>query len=388
MTLAVAFVAEGDANTPDCWSGSGKAFVEALRRLDVRVDVYDAELKSWPRALGAILSFHPDRRRWRQRFGLGAANFHLRSARVNRLLAATRLRYDAIIQIGGTFAVSAALRPRAGYVLYCDANLAFARRGAPFSGASTLHPAELEGVATRERRVYDAANRIWTMSRALARSFHDDFGQPTDKLVTIYAGVNNPPTPSAAPRTAPMILFVGKDHARKGSAVLLEAFDIVRRSIPDAELHFVGGVPPRSERPGVVAHGVLSRATPAGRASLDRLFGTASVFCLPSRYEPFGIAFAEAMLAGLPCIGTRQWAMPEIIADGETGWLVEDGSVDELARVLIDALTHPERCIDMGAKGRDRALNRFTWDLVAQRAVDDLRRIVGSDPRGPAEVRS
>ena len=377
MSLTVAFVAEGDANTSDCWSGSGERFVRALRDRGVKVDIYDAEVRSWTRALMALLSFHPSRDRWRQRYGLGPIPFHARSARVNSLLRRAAVPYDAVIQIGGTFEVSAAHRPAGGYVLYCDANLAFARRGAPFSAASRLHAGELAGVARRERRVYDAADRIWTMSDELARCFRDDFGQPSEKLVTIYAGVNNPASPPTQARTAPMILFVGKDHARKGSAVLLTAFAQIRAVVPDAELHFVGGVPPGADLPGVTTHGVVSRATPAGRALLDRLFATATVFCLPSRYEPFGIAFAEAMLAGLPCVGTDRWAMPEIIVDGETGWLVPDGSSDELARVLVRMLQDPEGSARMGAQGRKRALARFTWDLVAQRAHADLCALLG-----------
>jgi glycosyltransferase involved in cell wall biosynthesis len=78
------------------------------------------------------------------------------------------------------------------------------------------------------------------------------------------------------------------------------------------------------------------------------------------------------MSAGLPCIGTAKWAMPEIIDDGETGWLVPDGDVEELARVLIAALQHPALCQRMGANARERALARFTWEGVAARAASDL----------------
>jgi glycosyltransferase involved in cell wall biosynthesis len=260
-------------------------------------------------------------------------------------------------------------------VLYCDSNLAYALRGTPYSGASRLPRKELDGVLHRERRVYDAADRIWTMSDALARSFREDFKQPPEKMATIYAGANNPPSPIRVPGAAPRILFVGKDHERKGSATLLEAFDLVRRAVPDAELHLVGGIPPDSARPGVITHGIISRATVDGQRSLDQLFGSARVFCMPSRYEPFGIAFVEAMLAGLPCVGTRAWAMPEIIEDGETGWLVPDGSISELASVLITALRDPASSARMGALGRDRALRYFTWERVASLALEDLSRL-------------
>jgi glycosyltransferase involved in cell wall biosynthesis len=279
-----------------------------------------------------------------------------------------------VIQVGATFEVSESARRGAPYIVYCDSNLAYARRGAPFSGASRLNRRELEGGLRREQRVYDAADRIWSWSDSLARSFRDDFDQPAAKIATIYAGANFLPSPMRAVRKLPGILFIGKDHERKGSAVLLQAFELVRRSVPNAELHLVGGMPPGIERPGVVAHGIVAPATPAGRRLFDELFAQASVFCMPSRYEPFGVAFIEAMLAGLPCVGTNAWAMPEIIDDGKTGWLVPDGSVDDLARVLVAALRDPSACARMGALARERSLAQFTWERVATRALADLER--------------
>ncbi len=376
MSPTVAFIAEGDANTADCWSGSGQKFVEALREAGVRVDVYDAALRSWPRAVAAVLSYHPTRARWRQRYGLGAVPFLARSARVSRALAARAVRYDAVIQVGATFAIGVAPRREAPYILYCDSNLAYSKRGAPYSAAGRLSDREFKSALKREQGIYDAADRIWVMSDALAQSFRTDFAQPAEKIVTIYAGTNNPPSPVRPARKLPRILFIGKDHERKGSGVLLQAFELVRRAVPDAELHMVGHAPVESERPGVVAHGVLSRATPAGRTLLDELFGSASIFCMPSRYEPFGIAFVEAMNAGLACVGTTGWAMPEIIEDGKTGWLVPDGAVDELARVLVAGLRDPSLCARMGARGRERARARFTWERVAARAVADLQAVL------------
>jgi starch synthase len=376
MSPTVAVFAEGDANTADCWSGSGQKFVQALREAGVRVDVYDAALRSWPRAVAAVLSYHPARARWRQRYGLGAIPFLAKSARVARALDAHTVRYDATIQIGATFAISAAARRHAPYVLYCDSNLAYSRRGAPYSAASRLSDREFKSALKREKEVYDAADRIWVMSDALAQSFRTDFRQPAEKVVTIYAGMNNPPNPVPDARRFPRILFVGKDHERKGSAVLLAAFEFVRRAVPDAELHLVGRRPDASDPAGVVAHGVVSRGTLEGRTLLDGLFASSSIFCMPSRYEPFGIAFVEAMSAGLPCVGTREWAMPEIIDDGETGWLVADGAVEELARILVEALRDPSKCAAMGARGRERARARFTWERVATRAVADLRSIL------------
>ena len=106
------------------------------------------------------------------------------------------------------------------------------------------------------------------------------------------------------------------------------------------------------------------------------------MFCLPTRYEPFGVSFVEAMLAAVPCVGTRSWAIPEIVEEGQTGWLVPDGDVTALADTLRQALGNQKKCAEMGRRGRERALAMFTWDRVADRALEDLNQIVaGTKPR-------
>src|SRR5437763_345024 len=202
-----AFVAEGDANTADCWSGSGRSFVQALRRSGLDVDVYNAELSSWSRAVAAGLTYHPRRDRWRQRYILGGVPFAARSAAVGRALTKAGVLYEAIIQVGATFEVRKSSRLRAEYILYCDSNLAYARRGAPFSAASRLTMRELRPALAREQRIYDSATRIWTMSDALASSFVSDFAQPAGKMKTIYAGPNNIPSSSGTRKSRKRILF-------------------------------------------------------------------------------------------------------------------------------------------------------------------------------------
>ena len=76
--------------------------------------------------------------------------------------------------------------------------------------------------------------------------------------------------------------------------------------------------------------------------------------------------------------------MPEIIADGETGWLVPDGVVDALALALLEALRNPARSKAMGARGRDRVLAHFTWAHVAKRLIDDLESVRAEPARAPA----
>jgi glycosyltransferase involved in cell wall biosynthesis len=377
--MRILLLAEGDAETRDSWSGSAKSLVDALRRRGAAVRCVNLELRTWRRAWVALRSFSPNKRRWRWRYHLGGAAFRHRSARANAMLARHYGDWDAVIQIGAPVSLRADAAGNIPYVIYSDANALFARRGSPFSGLSSLDDRTIDELARREKQVYDAATRIWTMSRALAASFSSDFGQSSEKIRTIYAGPNldtsgderEGPGPRAAERP-PSILFVGKDYERKGLRVLVEAFAQVRDQVPGATLEVVGANPAWAAQPGVVLHGFVPSATPEGANTLRRLYREATVFCLPTRYEPFGVSFVEAMLAGVPCVGTRAWAIPEIIEDGRTGWLVPQGDVAALGKALEQALRHPNESAEMGRRGRERALREFTWDRVAERALEDL----------------
>lgn len=374
--LRLAFVAEGDANTRDCWSGCAKGFVTALRNLGVDVTAVDAEPKSWTRRLLALRTVRPNVRSWRAAYAFGGAAFRTRSALALAGVRPLLEDVDAVIQAGATFSIPGA-DLGLPVVVYLDANVRMAERGLEHSFVRHVSASGRERMAAREREVYHAAAAVWTFSGFAARSIVDDFEVPADRVKAIYAGPNSVPVaveenrPTSGP---PRVLFVGRDYRRKGLDILLAAFARVKPRVPDAELHVVGVSLPRPG-PGVFYHGFVPWDNPEGRQLIQELFGTATVMCMPSRYEPFGVAFVEAMHVGVPCIGTNQWAMPEIIDHGTTGWLVPDGDVSALARTLTEALQDRSRSAQMGEAARRRARQMFTWESAAGRAVEHLARM-------------
>jgi starch synthase len=115
------------------------------------------------------------------------------------------------------------------------------------------------------------------------------------------------------------------------------------------------------------------------RHELCTVLSAATTFVCPSVYEPLGIVNLEAMACGAAVVGTATGGIPEVVVDGVTGRLVpieqvQDGTgtpidpqrfVDDLARVLIDVVTDPERARAFGAAGRARAANDFSWPSIA-----------------------
>jgi glycosyltransferase involved in cell wall biosynthesis len=146
----------------------------------------------------------------------------------------------------------------------------------------------------------------------------------------------------------PRILFIGGDFHRKGGDDLLAVWrDGGFGARATLELvtswDLPGDLPPGvSQTRGVKPHS----------AQWVRGWADADAFVLPTRNEAFGLVFQEAAAAGLPSIGTRHNAIPEIIRDGETGLLISPGDRQALAAALDTLIAAPELRHSMGSRGR------------------------------------
>lgn len=187
-----------------------------------------------------------------------------------------------------------------------------------------------------------------------------------------------------------VIVQVSRVDPMKGQAVLLDALAELRDRT-DWACWIVGGAQRRSElaheahlRRRASALGVASRVRFLGqRSDVAELLASADLFCQPNTApEAFGISFVEALYHGLPVVGSRLGATPEIV-DGSCGVLVEPGSPRSLAHALAELLDHPERRTALGAGGPARA--RMLCDPQAQvRRLADLFRDVARGGRNAA----
>ena len=106
-----------------------------------------------------------------------------------------------------------------------------------------------------------------------------------------------------------------------------------------------------------------------GRTDIRDWLERADVFVHTSRWEGFGIVLLEAMLAGLPVVATRVSAVPEVVADGETGLLVEPGDDTGLAEALGALLSDRARAAALGEAGRERARDEFSVARMTERTL-------------------
>jgi starch synthase len=188
----------------------------------------------------------------------------------------------------------------------------------------------------------------------------------------------------------PYALFVGRVTRQKGLSLLLRAAPQVD---PRHQLVVCAGAPDtpeieeevtalaarvRSERGGLVwIEGMVPRP------ELVHLLSGASVFVCPSVYEPFGLVNLEAMACETAVVASRVGGIPEIVVDGETGYLVDldeadpEGFARALAGRIEEVLDDPPLAARMGAAGRARVLERFTWPAIADQTVELYGSLLG-----------
>lgn len=352
-----------DPNSPATWSGIGLFLLNAMRNAGI---LDHAEGIRVPRIYNNLLlvkNFHPRRAVWRTHYYFDP-DYRSALTRAARHISSTS---PFLLQIGHMFSLPDAF-PQRKCISYHDGNLPERlKSGFGFEGVSKRR---IDQALRYEEETAGQMTAIFTFSEYLRQSFISDYHVPPERVFNVGGGINLTDIPSVDPQknySIPRILFIGVEFIRKGGPQLLEAFHLVRSSLPGAELHIVGPSKLENPPPGVVFHGRLSKSDPAQKQKLESLFRDATLFVLPSLYEPFGIAPLEAMLYQIPCLVTDDWAFRETVTSGFNGDLVPKGSVEGITTKLLQLLSNPECLAKMGQNGRDLVLRKYTWSAVADR---------------------
>ncbi len=185
-----------------------------------------------------------------------------------------------------------------------------------------------------------------------------------------FLGIPRPPL-AGPPRDAiTRFIFFGRYVPSKGVADALEVLGRLRAE-GQADLEFRmmgqgdrGWVRGLAEKFGVAEQ--VTIGTAVGDADLRAALEWADVALMPSHAEAFGLSIAEAQAAGLPVIAYAAGSVPEVVADGETGWLAPFREVAGLAEAIRQAVADPVETHRRGRAGRVRVAARFTWENTAR----------------------
>jgi len=157
----------------------------------------------------------------------------------------------------------------------------------------------------------------------------------------------------------------------KGVDMVIQAMPRILRDVPDVYYYVVGDGDDRSRLETLVGKlGIQSRVRFVGEQEGDELkayYQDSDVFVMPSRKEGFGVVFLEAMAFGKPVIGGNHGGTPDVIVDGETGFLVEHGDIDSLVKHLTSLLQDANLRRRMGQAARQRVMDNYTFEHFQQR---------------------
>jgi glycosyltransferase involved in cell wall biosynthesis len=189
--------------------------------------------------------------------------------------------------------------------------------------------------------------------------------------------------PGAAPPARSLsVLSIGM-NARKGIDTMLAAAASVLRRVPEAEFWLVGADPDgrrerefREKNPDVPRDRVRFLGT-VSDDDLIRMYADCSVYASASRYESFGLTFAEAMAHAKPVIGFATSGIRDVVADGETGFLVPPDDLPAFVDALVSLLEDGDLRKRLGAAGRRRVIERFSVDRMADELESVFAEVAG-----------
>jgi glycogen synthase len=252
-----------------------------------------------------------------------------------------------------------------------------------------------------EQNAYKSADGVIAVSKEMKRDVVELYGVDENKVKVIYNGIDpdfyHPISDEAVLQKhginpqKPFVLFVGRITRQKGISQLIQAISQIDEN---AQIVLCAGAPDTPELAeeckNLIAiasekrDGIIWIQEMMPHTELRVIYSHATVFATPSLYEPFGIINLEAMACGTPVVGSAVGGIPEIIVEGETGFLVElehksktdfspknpEKFQSNFAEKLNILLTNPSLSSEMGKAARKRTEFVFSWKNIARQTVD------------------
>tara|TARA_B100000959_G_C14949403_1_gene611262 strand:+ start:439 stop:1626 length:1188 start_codon:yes stop_codon:yes gene_type:complete len=164
----------------------------------------------------------------------------------------------------------------------------------------------------------------------------------------------------------PILVCAARLTEQKGHKWLLRAFRSVVDQLPEVSLLLLGDGPLRKDlEDTVIKLGISKNVMFAGwRTDVMDILPSTDLFVLASEWEGFGLALLEAMSLSLSIVATEVGGIPEVVLDGETGWLVKSKDSDALAGSILAALRSPHKMLECGRKGQLRVQNTFSVEKM------------------------
>lgn len=225
--------------------------------------------------------------------------------------------------------------------------------------------------------------RVVVVSENSINDIHADMGVPIESMRLVPVGVDPDlfrPIEDVERVPNRLITTASADVAIKGLWYLLEAMAKLRADGRDISLTVIGKPKPGKSMDLIEQYGLAPHIDFVSGVSDERiveLYSEAELAVVPSLYEGFSLPAIEAMCSSTPVVATDGGALPEVTGtDGETVFRCRKGDAGDLARAIRDALSNPDARARVGAVGRQRVLERWTWRRCAELTVEQYREVL------------
>ena len=234
-----------------------------------------------------------------------------------------------------------------------------------------------------QEKVARRLNFVTTVSDSSAKDIATCFNRHHD-IKVIPNGIDTQAFKPLNIKKSPfrIITTASSDQPLKGLTCLLDAFALVIKQFPQAQLRIIGKLKKGGAAENRIAHHQLQKHISfRSQLSTEQLvmqYNRASLAVCPSLYEGFGLPAGEAMACGLPVVSSDGGALPEVV--GDAGLLVPAGNAEALAKGILRILREPQLAEELSLRARERIVNRFCWNHVAENMTNYYQDIIAQTP--------
>ena len=239
------------------------------------------------------------------------------------------------------------------------------------------------GFVKMQGKVASKMPRVVVVSENSIQDIHTDMGVDLDRMRLVPVGVDPDlfrPIDGVDRVPGRLITTASADVALKGLAYLIEAMAKLRADGHELTLTVIGKAKAGKSMDLIDQYGLMPYIEFVSGVSDERiveLYSEAELAVVPSLYEGFSLPAIEAMCSGTPLVATDGGALPEVTGtDGETVFRCRKGDAESLASAIRQALADPEARARIGAAGRQRVIERWTWRRCAELTVEQYREVL------------